>query len=93
MSVSAQTVMLLTEGEPLAAAEFWEVNPQPAAVSNFVIQSLLTDQDIEAAAGWLSKAEKLMVGAVDLAWIHVGRARLARTLGNVTLVDLSLIHI
>lgn len=87
MTIPAQTTLLLESGEVEAASQLWVQNLQPESVSNTVMQSVLLVNDLAAAATWLSKAEKLATQASDQAWVHVGRARLARSLGDTALAD------
>lgn len=87
ITIRAQIALLLESGEIEAALQLWTQNPQSESVANDVMQSLLLANDRDAAANWLSRAENLVLQTSDQAWVHLGRARLVRLLGDTALVD------
>lgn len=88
LTVAAETVWLLEHGDVQGAESAWKGTALTAAPS-YVIQAILAlaKNDMDRAASTLAQAEKLAVSPVEQAWVHLGKARLAKSLGNTTLMQ------
>jgi O-antigen ligase/tetratricopeptide (TPR) repeat protein len=89
LSTPALVVQQLEAGNTQEAADTWARDPQPPGVSTFVISELLSlaAGDRAGAADWLAKAEKITMLPTDQAWLHLGKARLARYDQDAALVE------
>ncbi len=87
LTVAAHTIWLVEHGDVEGAETVWKGTPLTVAPS-YVIQSILAmaKNDADGAASALAQAEKLAVSPVEQAWVHVGKARLAKLIGNSALV-------
>jgi O-antigen ligase/tetratricopeptide (TPR) repeat protein len=87
LTVGAYTVWLIHQGDVDKAEAIWKDTPLNSAPS-YVIQALLAmaKHNADGAAEALNQAEKLIIGPVEQAWVHVGKARLAGLIGNSLLV-------
>ncbi|MBI1279346.1 MAG: hypothetical protein GC179_14555 [Anaerolineaceae bacterium] len=87
LTVAAHTVWLLEHGDVEGAETVWKGTPVTSAPS-YVIQAvlLLAKNDANGAANALAHAEKLMISPVEQAWVHMGKARLAKFMGDATLM-------
>jgi len=88
LTVAAETVWLLEHGDVQGAEAAWKGTPITSAPS-YVIQAILdlAKNDADGAANALAQAEKLMVSPVEQAWVHMGKARLAKFMSNATLMQ------
>ncbi len=88
LTVAAHTVWLVEHGDVVEAQAIWKGTSLTSAPS-YVIQEVLAiaQNDADGAASALSQAEKLMVSPVEQAWVHMGKARLAKLLGNTTIMS------
>lgn len=87
LTVAAETVWLLEHGDVQGAETAWKGTPITSAPS-YVIQAILAlaKNDMNGATTALAQAEKLAVSPVEQAWVHVGKAQLAMSIGNATLM-------
>ncbi len=88
LTVAAHTVWLVEHGDVEGAETIWKGTPLNSAPS-YVVQAILAmaKNDMDGAASALAQAEKLMVSPVEQAWVHMGKARLAKFMSNVTLIQ------
>ncbi len=77
-------VTALDAGEGQAALSAWEQTLLSNATRHWTLRAMiaLTLNDRAGAVGYLQQAESFVTGRVDEAWVHLGRAWLARSAGD-----------
>jgi len=83
LTVTMMENLPLNEASELWARELSRVR----LTSTYIVRELLAiaQNDREGAVEWMTEAEKLAITAEDVAWVHLGRARLAQFDGDATL--------
>jgi O-antigen ligase/tetratricopeptide (TPR) repeat protein len=89
LSTPALVVQQLESGNTQGAADTWARDPQSPGVSAYVVSELLSlaEGDRAGAADWLAKAEKITMLPTEHAWLHLGKARLAKYDRGAALVE------
>ncbi len=88
MTVAARTAWALEHGDVVQGKAAWEGTKLTSA-PEYVIDALLdvAQNDVDKAAFRLAQAEKLVASSVDEAWVHLGKARLGKLIGNASLAS------
>lgn len=88
MTVAARMAWALEHGDVEQAKAAW-AGTKLTSAPEYVIDALLdvAQKDADQAASKLAQAEKLVASPVDEAWVHLGKARLGKLIGNTTLAS------